>query len=62
MLEEKKFGFYSPAFDYFSDTREVFAMLSAGLTNKPNLCPPLNSQEDYTVKLPVILTQLLEPG
>jgi len=60
LLEEKKFGFYSPAFDYFSDSREVFAMLSAGLTNKPNLyVPALNHQEDHTVKLPLVLTQLL---
>ena len=54
LIEGKKYGFYSPV-----DGR-VVAMSSAGLTNKPNLyVPALNNQEDHTVKLPLILTQLL---
>lgn len=60
LIEGKKFGFYSPAFDYSPVDGRVVAMSSAGLTNKPNLyVPALNNQEDYTVKLPLILTQLL---
>lgn len=60
LIEGKKFGFYSPAFDYSPVDGRVVAMSSAGLTNKPNLyVPALNNQEDHTVKLPIILTQLL---
>ncbi|MDM5132919.1 phage protease [Aeromonas piscicola] len=60
LIEGKKFGFYSPAFDYSPVDGRVVAMSSAGLTNKPNLyVPALNNQEDFTVKLPLILTQLL---
>lgn len=60
LIEGKKFGFYSPAFDYSPVDGRVVAMSSAGLTNKPNLyVPALNNQEDHTVKLPLILTQLL---
>lgn len=60
LIEGKKFGFYSPAFDYSPVDGRVVAMSSAGLTNKPNLyVPALNNQEDNTVKLPLILTQLL---
>lgn len=60
LIEGKKYGFYSPAFDYSPVDGRVVAMSSAGLTNKPNLyVPALNNQEDHTVKLPLILTQLL---
>lgn len=60
LIEGKKFGFYSPAFDYSPVDGRVVAMSSAGLTNKPNLyVPALNNQEDHTVKLPLVLTQLL---
>ncbi|MEN3760255.1 phage protease [Aeromonas veronii] len=60
LIEGKKYGFYSPAFDYSPVDGRVVAMSSAGLTNKPNLyVPALNHQEDHTVKLPLVLTQLL---
>lgn len=60
LIEGKKFGFYSPAFDYSPVDGRVVAMSSAGLTNKPNLyVPALNNQEDTPVKLPLILTQTL---
>ena len=60
LIEGKKFGFYSPAFDYSPVDGRVVAMSSAGLTNKPNLSvPALNNQEDSTVKLPLILIQKL---
>ncbi|MGY3943377.1 phage protease [Aeromonas tecta] len=60
LIEGKKFGFYSPAFDYSPVDGRVVAMSSAGLTNKPNLnVPALNNQEDNPVKLPLIVTQKL---
>ncbi|MGL5007367.1 MAG: phage protease [Plesiomonas shigelloides] len=60
LIEGKKFGFYSPAFDYSPESGQVLALSSSGLTNKPNLyVPALNNQEDNNVKLPLIITQLL---
>lgn len=60
-IEEKKYGFYSPAF--LTDALgNVLAMSSAGLTNKPNLSVPALNREETPMPLPVELTQALGLG
>lgn len=58
-LEKKEYAFYSPAFT-FDGAGNVLGIVSAGLTNEPNLeqLPALN-REETTMPLPVLLTQAL---
>lgn len=57
-IDEKKFAFYSPAFEY-DQTGSITALVSAGLTNKPNLRVPALNREEISMPLPVLLTQAL---
>ncbi|MGL4829049.1 MAG: phage protease [Vibrio sp.] len=57
--EEKKYAFYSPAFSFDKNGR-VIALLSAGLTNQPNLnVPALNRQEENEMKLSQLIAAAL---
>lgn len=59
LIDGKKFGFYSPAFEYDPVDSRVTAMASAGLTNKPNLFVPALNHEENIMPLPAELIQAL---
>lgn len=59
IIEEKKYAFYSPAFNYDA-TGVVLSLESSGFTNSPNLdVPALNRQEENPMKLPQIIAAAL---
>ncbi|WP_240222865.1 phage protease [Rheinheimera hassiensis] len=59
VLEKKKYAFYSPSFSY-DPTGQVLALVSAALTNDPNLnVPALNRKEDNPMKLPPLIVAAL---
>lgn len=50
LIEEKKYAFYSPAFN-FDGSGNVYSLESSGLTNQPNLnVPALNRREEEDMK------------
>jgi phage I-like protein len=61
-IKDKRYCFYSPAFSHDSQSN-IIAIVSAGLTNKPNFrVPALNrseNQEDTTMPLPKALADAL---
>lgn len=59
VLEKKKYAFYSPSFSY-DPSGQVLALVSAALTNDPNLdVPALNRKEDNPMKLPQLIVAAL---
>lgn len=61
-VEAKEYRFVSPVFDYDDTDRRVLRMVSAGLTNKPNLVlTALNheQQETQKVAIPLAIAALL---
>ncbi len=60
LIEEKKYAYYSPSFSFDAQTGQIFALVSAGLTNDPNLdVPALNRKEDTSMKLPKLICEAL---